>query len=186
MVVLVCIPTNSVRGFLFLHTLSMEAFLKKLKIKLPYDSVVPFLGKKKKKRLILKDTCSPVFVVALFTSSQLLKLYFIYSYYKYCYIPHIVQYIFVAYFIHNSWYPLFPTLVLPLPTSLSLLVITSLSSISVSLLLFCHIHYFENNYEFVVFLGSTYEWLCTVFVSLSDLFHLASPTKLAHIVYNRL
>ena len=47
-------------------------FLKKLKIELPYDPAIPLLGMylKKKKTLILKDTCTPVFTAALFTITK--------------------------------------------------------------------------------------------------------------------
>ena len=42
--------------------------LKKLKIELSYDSVIPHLGiyPKKTKMLIQKDTCTPVFIATLF------------------------------------------------------------------------------------------------------------------------
>ena len=42
-------------------------FLKKLKIKLPYDPAIPLLGVYPKKTIIQKDTCTPVFIAALFT-----------------------------------------------------------------------------------------------------------------------
>ena len=42
-------------------------FLKKLGIKLPYDPTVPLLGIYPKKTIIEKDTCTPMFIVALFT-----------------------------------------------------------------------------------------------------------------------
>ena len=47
-------------------------FLKKLKIKLPYDPAIPFLGiyLKKRKTLIRKDTHAPMFVAALFTITR--------------------------------------------------------------------------------------------------------------------
>ena len=43
--------------------------LKKLKIELPYDPTIPFL----EKTLIQKDTCSPMFIVALFTKAKTWK-----------------------------------------------------------------------------------------------------------------
>ena len=48
---------------------SVRRFLKKLKIKLPYDPATPLLGiyLKKTKTLIRKDSCSPVFTTTLFT-----------------------------------------------------------------------------------------------------------------------
>ena len=44
-------------------------FLKKLKIELPYDPAIPFLGiyLEKTKTLPQKDTCTPTFTAALFT-----------------------------------------------------------------------------------------------------------------------
>ena len=44
------------------------SFLKKLKIELPYDPGVPFLGiyPEKLKILIQKDTCTPVIIAAPF------------------------------------------------------------------------------------------------------------------------
>ena len=48
---------------------SMEFPQKKLKIELPYNSAVPLLGiyPKKRKTLIQKDMCTPMFIAALFT-----------------------------------------------------------------------------------------------------------------------
>ena len=48
---------------------SMEFPQKKLKIELPYNSEVPLLGiyPKKRKTLIQKDMCTPMFIAALFT-----------------------------------------------------------------------------------------------------------------------
>ena len=42
-------------------------FLKKLKLELPYDLAVPLLGIYLEKNMIPKDTCTPVFIAALFT-----------------------------------------------------------------------------------------------------------------------
>ena len=42
-------------------------FLKKLKIELPYNPVIPLLGIYPEKTIIQKDTCTPMFVAALFT-----------------------------------------------------------------------------------------------------------------------
>ena len=44
--------------------------LKKLKIELPYDPASPLLGIYLKKMLIQKDTCTPMFVTALFTIAK--------------------------------------------------------------------------------------------------------------------
>ena len=41
-------------------------FLKKLKIELPYDPVIPHLGINPEESITQKDTCTSVFTVALF------------------------------------------------------------------------------------------------------------------------
>ena len=48
---------------------------KKLKIELPYDPAIPLLGiyLKKVKTLVQKDTCTPMFIAALFTISKIWK-----------------------------------------------------------------------------------------------------------------
>ena len=50
-------------------------FLKKLKIELPYNPVIPLLGiyPEKTKTLIQKDACTPVFIAALFTLGKTWK-----------------------------------------------------------------------------------------------------------------
>ena len=48
-------------------------FLKKLGIKLPYDPAIPLLGAYPEKATILKDTCTPLFTVALFTVDRTWK-----------------------------------------------------------------------------------------------------------------
>ena len=48
-------------------------FLKKLKIELPYDPAIPLLGMYLEKIIIQKDTCSPVFIAALFTIARTWK-----------------------------------------------------------------------------------------------------------------
>ena len=45
-------------------------FLKKLKIELPYDPAIPLLGIYPEKTIIQKDTCTPMFIAALFTISR--------------------------------------------------------------------------------------------------------------------
>ena len=47
----------------------------KLKVELPYDSAIPLLDIywKKTKTLIQKDTCTPMFIVALFTIGKTWK-----------------------------------------------------------------------------------------------------------------
>ena len=42
-------------------------FLKKLKIELPYDPAIPLLDIYPEKTIIQKDTCTPMFIAALFT-----------------------------------------------------------------------------------------------------------------------
>ena len=51
----------------------MWRFLKKLKIELPYDPAVTLLGIYPEKTIIQKDTCTPVFIVALFTTARTQK-----------------------------------------------------------------------------------------------------------------
>ena len=48
-------------------------FLKKLKIELPVDPAIPLLGTYLEKAIIQKDTCTPVFTVALFTITRTWK-----------------------------------------------------------------------------------------------------------------
>ena len=45
-------------------------FLKKLKIELPYDPAIPLLGIYPEKTIIQKDTCTPMFIAALFTTAR--------------------------------------------------------------------------------------------------------------------
>ena len=53
---------------------SMEVS-RKLKIKLPYDPAIPLLGiyLKKTKTLIQKDTCTPMFIAAVFRIAKIWK-----------------------------------------------------------------------------------------------------------------
>ena len=48
-------------------------FLKNLKIELLYDPAVPLLGIYPEKTVIRKDTCTPVFIAALFTIAKTWK-----------------------------------------------------------------------------------------------------------------
>ena len=48
-------------------------FLKKLKIELSYDPAVPLLGIYLEKNMVRKDTCTPVFIAALFTIAKTWK-----------------------------------------------------------------------------------------------------------------
>ena len=45
-------------------------FIKKTKIKLPYDPAIPLLGIYPKKTIIQKDTCTLMFIAALFTIAR--------------------------------------------------------------------------------------------------------------------
>ena len=49
------------------------SFLKKLKIELPYDLAIPLLDIYLDKTIIQKDTCTPVFLAALFTKAKTWK-----------------------------------------------------------------------------------------------------------------
>ena len=49
------------------------SFLTKLKIELPYDPAVPFLGIYPDKTIILKDIGTPMFIAALFTIAKTWK-----------------------------------------------------------------------------------------------------------------
>ena len=48
-------------------------FLRKLKIELPYDPAIPLLGIYPYKTIIQKDTCTPMFMAALFTIAKTWK-----------------------------------------------------------------------------------------------------------------
>ena len=48
-------------------------FLRKLKIELPYDPAIPLLGIHPDKNIIQKDTCTPMFIAALFTTAKTWK-----------------------------------------------------------------------------------------------------------------
>ena len=45
-------------------------FLKKLKIELPYDPAIPLLVIYLEKNMVQKDTCTPIFIAALFTTAK--------------------------------------------------------------------------------------------------------------------
>jgi hypothetical protein len=54
---------------------AVQRFLKKLELELPYDTVIPLLGiyPKECKTEYSKDTCTPMFIAALFTIAKLWK-----------------------------------------------------------------------------------------------------------------
>ena len=45
---------------------------KNLKVELPYDPAIPLVGIYPEKTLIQKDTCTPMFIAALFTIAKTL------------------------------------------------------------------------------------------------------------------
>ena len=49
------------------------SFIKILKIELPYDPAIPFLGIYPEEAILEKDTCIPVFIAALFTIARTWK-----------------------------------------------------------------------------------------------------------------
>ena len=51
----------------------MWRFLKKLEIELPYDPVIPLLGIHTEETRIERDTCSPMFITALFIIARTWK-----------------------------------------------------------------------------------------------------------------
>ena len=51
----------------------MWRFLKNLEIELPYDPAIPLLGICLDKTIIQKDTCTPLFIAALFTIAKTRK-----------------------------------------------------------------------------------------------------------------
>ena len=52
---------------------TMWRFLKKLQIELPYDPVIPLLGIHTKETRIERDTCTPVFIEAVFIIARTWK-----------------------------------------------------------------------------------------------------------------
>ena len=78
------ISTNSIRRLPFLHTLSsiyclqplwrtVWRFLKKLEIELPYDPAIPLLGIHTEETRSERDTCTPMFIAALFIIARTWK-----------------------------------------------------------------------------------------------------------------
>ena len=49
---------------------TLWSFLRKLKIELPYDPAIPLLDINPDKTIIQKDTCTPMFIAALFYNRQ--------------------------------------------------------------------------------------------------------------------
>ena len=48
----------------------VQRFLKKLKVYLPCNTVIPLLGIHSDRNIIQKDTCTPAFIAALFTIAK--------------------------------------------------------------------------------------------------------------------
>ena len=59
-------PSHTV-GRIYIGTAMVWSFLKKLKRELPYDPAIPLLGLYLEKSKIQTDTCTPMFIAALFT-----------------------------------------------------------------------------------------------------------------------
>ena len=51
----------------------VRRFLKKIRIKPPYDAAIPLLGIYPEETIIEKDTCTPMFSEALFTIARIWK-----------------------------------------------------------------------------------------------------------------
>ena len=49
---------------------TLRRSFKNLKLELPYDPAIPLLGKHPDKTIIQKDTCTPLFIAALFTIAK--------------------------------------------------------------------------------------------------------------------
>ena len=52
---------------------TVQRFLRKLKIELPYDPAIPLLGIYLQKNMVWKYTCTPIFIAALFTIAKTWK-----------------------------------------------------------------------------------------------------------------
>ena len=52
---------------------TVRRFPKKLKIGLPYDPAIPLLGMYPEKTIIQKESCTTVFIAALFTTARIRK-----------------------------------------------------------------------------------------------------------------
>ena len=52
---------------------TVSRFLKKLKIELPYDTAIPLLGIYLEKTIIQKESCSTMFIAALFAIARTWK-----------------------------------------------------------------------------------------------------------------
>ena len=70
-----CLPTLSRKRGLIVQPLWRTAwrFLKKLEIELPYDPPIPLLGIRTEETRIERDTCTPMFIAALFIIARTWK-----------------------------------------------------------------------------------------------------------------
>ena len=68
-------PSYTVGGTVLVQPLwkTVWRYLRKLNIDLPYDPAIPLLGIYLDKTCIEKDTCTPVFIAALFTIAKTWK-----------------------------------------------------------------------------------------------------------------
>ena len=57
----------------YTHTQWVWRFLKKLEIELPYDPAIPLLGTHTEETRIERDTCTPMFIAALFIIARTWK-----------------------------------------------------------------------------------------------------------------
>ena len=70
---------GKVRDFIFLSSKSLQMvnavmkFIKKLEIELPYDPAIPLLGIHTEETRIERDTCTPMFIAALFIIARTWK-----------------------------------------------------------------------------------------------------------------
>ena len=104
-------------SFLFPDWIFVLRFFKKLKIELPYNPAIPLLGIYPEKTIIWKDTCTPMFIAALFTIAKTWKppkcpltdewtrkMWKIYID-RYIYIYWILYYIYIIYIYMNITQP---------------------------------------------------------------------------------
>ena len=66
-------PSFTVGGNVNWYNLYRKQFLRKLNIELTYDPAIPCLGMYPDKTVIQKDTCTPMFTAALFTTAKTWK-----------------------------------------------------------------------------------------------------------------
>ena len=68
-------PYDTVGGIVLVEPLwkTVWRFLRKLNIELPFDPAIPLLGIYPEKTMTRKDTCTPMFVAALFAIAKAWK-----------------------------------------------------------------------------------------------------------------